>query len=366
MKKLFLLIFCCQIANAQNINKKLDEYLAFEKYDQILIDTNDALLIEEDRKQTATLMFYKAQALYHLGELEESFKILKELVEDYNFEIDYEKVLNLQFEISNARYEKSGNSNFFGSSEEAIEFYEELIRQAPYSRGASTSMLRIGMLQQNDNDDIAAVATYHKLIANYPKSDEAGYARIYIAQFNIRNMNGIHGNLEFVRDAKTQLRLFLNQYKKHPLLEEAKEQLSGIEEVEAERLYNLALFYLDPVHERKAAAKRSLYRVVVDFPDSEAAIAAEQKLAELDKDYKGEVKSQRKKKKEKDALQKQLEQEVLNPIITKPQIKDRSTRRIIVRPEDSKGKYLVPVEDLELDLVPLENTETSPKTKETK
>jgi hypothetical protein len=37
---------------------------------------------------------------------------------------------------------------------------------------------------------------------------------------------------------------------------------------------------------------------------------------------------------------------------------DRSTRRIIVRPEDSKGKFLVPVEDLGLDLVPLENTDT--------
>ena len=366
MKKFFLLILCCHFVLAQDISKKLEEYIAFEKYDQVILDVDNALLINQDRKQTASLMFYKAQALFHLGELQESFDILKELVEDYNFEIDYEKVLNLQFEISNARYEKSGSSNFFGSSEEAIEFYEELISQAPYSRGAATSMLRIGMLQQDDNDDIAAVATYHKLIANYPRSDEAGYARIYIAQFSIRNMNGIHGNLEFIRDAKTQLRLFMNQYKKHPLLEEAKEQLKGVEEVEAERMYNLALFYLDPLHKREAAAKRYLYKVVVDFPDSEAALAAEKKLAELDENYKGEIRSQKEVKKELDALQKQLEQEVLNPILTKPQNKERSTRRIIVRPEDSKGKYLVPVEDLGLDLVPLENTDTIPTTKDAK
>ena len=49
-------------------------------------------------------------------------------------------------------------------------------------------------------------------------------------------------------------------------------------------MYNLALFYLDPLHKREAAAKRYLYKVVVDFPDSEAALAAEKKLAELDED----------------------------------------------------------------------------------
>ena len=69
---------------------------------------------------------------------------------------------------------------------------------------------------------------------------------------------------------------------------------------------------------------------------------------------------------EADELQQKLEQEVLTPLKTNPQINNRSTRRIIVRPEDSEGKFLVPVEDLGLDLVPLENTETTPKTEETK
>lgn len=356
MKYFLLLTLMSYSVLALTVNKKFEENLAFEKYDQVIIDANEALLNETNRKQIASLMYYKAKALYHQGELEDAFEILKELVEDYNFEIDYEKVLNLQFEISNERYEKSGSSNFFGSSEEAIEFYEALIAQAPYSKGAATSMLRIGMLQQDDNDDIAAMSTYHKLIATYPKSDEAGYARIYIAQFNIHSMRGIHGNLELMREAKTQLRLFINQYNKHPLLSEAKDQLASLEEVEAERTYNLALFYLDPVHSRPAAAKRYLYKVVVDYPDTEAALAAEAKLEKLDKNYKGEIKTRQISKKKNDALQKKLEQQIFSPLA--PQAKDRSTRRIIVRPEDSKGKYLVPVEDLGLDLVPLENTDT--------
>ena len=95
MKKFFLLILCCHFVLAQDISKKLEEYIAFEKYDQVILDVDNALLINQDRKQTASLMFYKAQALFHLGELQESFDILKELVEDYNFEIDYEiKVLH--------------------------------------------------------------------------------------------------------------------------------------------------------------------------------------------------------------------------------------------------------------------------------
>ncbi|WDE95429.1 tetratricopeptide repeat protein [Lentisphaera profundi] len=359
MKKILLLILMSHVIFAQTVNKKIEEHLAFEKYDQVITDVDNALLTETNRKQIASLKYFKAKALYHQGELEDAFNILKELVEDYNFDIDYEKVLNLQFEISNARYEKSGNSNFFGSSAEAIQFYEDLIAQAPYSKGAATSMLRIGMLQQDDDDEIAAMSTYHKLIATYPKSDEAGYARIYIAQFNIRSMRGIYGDLELMREARTQLRLFINQYNKHPLLTEAKDQIKSLDEVEAERTFNLALFYLDPVHSRPAAAKRYLYRVIVDFPDTEAAIAAEEKLAKIDSNYKGELKTKQISRKKNTALQKTLEQQIFSPLA--PQAKDRSTRRTIVRPEDSNGKYLVPVEDLGLDLVPLENTDTTKK-----
>ena len=116
MKKILLLILMSHVIFAQTVNKKIEEHLAFEKYDQVIIDVNKALLTETNRKQIASLKYFKAKALYHQGELEDAFNILKELVEDYNFDIDYEKVLNLQFEISNARYEKSGNSNFFGSS----------------------------------------------------------------------------------------------------------------------------------------------------------------------------------------------------------------------------------------------------------
>jgi hypothetical protein len=129
--------------------------------------------------------------------------------------------------------------------------------------------------------------------------------------------------------------------------------------VEAERTFNLALFYLDPVHSRPAAAKRYLYRVIVDFPETEAAITAEEKLAKIDSNYKGELKTKQVSRKKNTALQKTLEQQIFSPLA--PQAKDRSTRRTIIRPEDSNGKYLVPVEDLGLDLVPLENTDTTKK-----
>ena len=180
MKYFLALVFCASLLSGAEINKQLEEKLAFEKYAEVIELTGNELEKTTDRKTIADLKFYRAKALHGQGELAESFELLQELVSDYSREIDYEKVLDLQFAISNAQYEASGSSNLFGSSEEAISFYEQLIRQAPYSRGAATSMLRIGMLQQEDGDEVAAILTYNKVIVNHIiKCCRKGMIRIF-------------------------------------------------------------------------------------------------------------------------------------------------------------------------------------------
>ena len=339
---------------ASEISKEMEELIAFKKYDDMLDLIEDRLETEKDRSVIAELKYYQARGLYYDDELKDAFEVLRELVRDYRYEADYQKVLDLQTEISNERYSQSGESSFFGTNSEAISFYQTLLEQAPYAPGAATAMLRIGMLQEQDDDDVAAALTYKRLVVDYSNTAEAGYARIYLAQQNKHNMRGIHGNLDLLLEAKTQLKLFMLGYKKHPLLGEAKKQYAELEEIEAERYYFLAEFYLDEVHYRKKTAKRYLYRILVDFPESKMAPKAKARLAALEGE---KIESALPKKKADKALAarivKQRESEVLAAHQPKAEDYDRSVRKTLVTSQGS-GKYLLPVEDLGLDLEPIE------------
>ena len=361
MKYVLMLVLGYMTLAASETSDLMEEKLAFKKYDEMLDIIEDRLEEEKNRKVIAELKYYQARALFEDDELKDAFEILQELVKDYRNEADYQKVLDLQVEISNERYKQSGNSSFFGTNSEAIKFYQELLAHAPYAPGAATAMLRIGMLQEDDGDDVAAAVTYKRLVVDYSNTAEAGYARIYLAQQNKHNMRGIHGDLDLLLEAKTQLKLFMLSYKKHPLLEEAKKQYKDLEEIEAERYYFLSEFYLRELHYRKKTAMRYLYKIIIDFPETAVVPKAKAKLAELkEEDEQVDIPKKKSEKLIAERVRKQQEREVLASINTKaaPQNTDRSLRKVLHSPEDSKGKHLLPVEDLGLDLEPLDETGT--------
>ena len=354
MKYLLLLVMGMISLTASEISKEMEELIAFKRYDDMLELIEDRLETEKNRYAIAELKYYEARGLYYEDELKDAFEILRELVRDYRYEANYQKVLDLQTDISNERYSRSGKSSFFGTNSEAISFYQTLLEQAPYAPGAATAMLRIGMLQEQDDDDVAAALTYKRLVIDYSNTAEAGYARIYLAQQNKHNMRGIHGDLDLLLEAKTQLKLFMLSYKKHPLLGEAKKQYAELEEIEAERYYFLAEFYLREVHYRKKTAKRYLYKILVDFPESKVEPQAKERLAELEGEKLEAVLPAKKADKVLAArIVKQRETEILAANQPKAEDYDRSVRKTLVTSKGS-GKYLLPVEDLGLEVEPID------------
>jgi hypothetical protein len=135
------------------------------------------------------------------------------------------------------------------------------------------------------------------------------------------------------------------------MLGEAKSRLKNIYNIESERLYLLAVFYnrTETPHYRPAASKHYLYRLLIEYGDSDFIEKAKALLATLDPDYEASL---------RDIIRQQQHEKQMNEIVLPPEATDKSLRKILIKRGDS-DKFLLPIRDL--DLTPLENTEEEKK-----
>ncbi|MEN9360410.1 MAG: hypothetical protein RL095_1945 [Verrucomicrobiota bacterium] len=315
---------------------------------------SDAAAILEDLDETVTdpdtharILLLWADCARKDKDLKSAFYALRDVLDKHPAQVDYEKTAALQLEIADEYYgQYKEETEWFSAKPRSIEFYQEYARQSPYGKLTPSRLRRVGDMQREREDYADAVQTWTRIIKRYRETEEAGFARMYLMQYYLGEYKRPWGDLDLLVQARNQLSFFQQQFRKHPLLEEAKVKMKEIHNLEAERLYVLAEFYLkegqwcDSVHYRPEAASRYLYLLLLKYEDTEWALKAEKLLAQLDPKFKPTLEQKRK---EFAARQGQLDEADLPPDLS-----DRTLRRILMTPEESKGKFLLPVEDLDL------------------
>lgn len=322
-----------------------------------VIDLCDDLLDElkkaSNKVKTLTI---KGDALFESGESKEAFSTYQAAIDRYPMYMKYNDVIKKQLVIADAEYAKiKGDDSIFTNRQNVIDMYKKVVNNAPFADNAPSLLLRVAIIQKDDDQDAEAIQSYRTIVKRYRTTTEAGYARINLAQHYLNLLEKIEGDQALIDGAKSELTLFTQQFKSHPMLSEAKRRMKQIYNIEAERLYLLAVFYNRPEtpHYRPEASKRYLYKFMIEYGDSDFKTQAQELLMELDEDYQANIVDAR------EELRKQSGDESFLLDQRPIEATDKTKRKILIKQGDSE-KFLLPVEDL--DLTPLENEK--PETKE--
>ena len=294
----------------------------------------------------ARAIVLKGDALVAMGEDEEAFDIYQSSIEKYPVYIKYNDVVKKQLAIANREHDLvKGRDSIFLDRSKAISYYKRVITNAPFATDAPLLLLRVAILQKDDDQPEEAIQSYRTLVKRYRTSTEAGYARVNLAQHYLNLLDKIEGDQRLIDESKSQLILFTQQFTNHPMLSEANRRLKQIYNIEAERLYLLAVFYnrKETPHYRPAASKKYLYKLLIEYGDSDFVRPAQELLKTIDPDYQAKLVDEREK------IREEMERKKL---LLPPEATDKTKRKTLIKQGDS-DKFLLPIRDL--DLTPIEN-----------
>jgi outer membrane protein assembly factor BamD len=260
-------------------------------------DYSTALKAARRVVKTWPLSEYSAQAQYLVGRCyeqkesdEHAFKEYQKLLEKYPKAVNYDDVLNRQYEIANRFlsgqwFKVFDVVPFFPSMEKTAGMYETIVKNGPYSEIAPHAQLKVGEAREkqrdfpnavkayelaadryNDRSKIAADALYREAYAYYKQAATAEYDQNTAAQA-----------IAIFND-------FMELYPNDPRVPEAVKMIAALKIEQARGNFETAKFY-----EKKAKwrASQIYYNEVVyllqDDPNSPYAVQARERLDEITK-----------------------------------------------------------------------------------
>jgi TolA-binding protein len=203
--------------------------------------------------------------------------------------------------LADALYERGRSYVLLGSSNQAAESFESLVRKYPENSQARRAGLQLGLLYYNNNQLQKAADAYKKVISNYPGSEESRVAlqdlkSVYIDLDDISSYasyaNSLDGNMRLgvsEQDSLTYLaaeRLYMrNEYDnaRRSLLNYLQNYPSGAFSINA----NYYLARIAFANKSNAEARR-LFTTVIESGDTrfrEDSYARKAEIEYTDKDY---------------------------------------------------------------------------------
>ena len=248
----------------------------------------DAKLLANDAVIKANALKLAARAYRKAGMGYKEYLCLRELLDDYPEEVNFEDTVRREYQIANSYLKGYRDKPYrwvpwLNDEQRTQEIYEAILQQAPYIDFAPRMLLRLAELYVDKSEYKKADETYGRIIDAYSTSYLAPVAYLDRANLAMQLSRSGDGDGTYSRATKDSLKDYLKLYPRTPEEKWAKEGLRAVDEVSAERLYKLAVFYN---REKNAeAARRYIRDTLVNYPDTAAAPKAERLLADIDKNY---------------------------------------------------------------------------------
>ncbi len=233
-----------------------------------------------DSALRAEAMYYTGQSLEGLGKLYKAFEKYEKLVEEFGDTKYFHKALEAQFGIAgqylNGRKRRVLGIFKISADDVGLKILERIPERWPSSLLAERSLMRLGdyYLQKKQYDD--AVYAYDQLIVSYSSSVFVREARLQVAKAYLSKFNGSAFDAAPLIEAKERLLEYQGLYGRSKQSSEVQLMLAKIEELQAQREYDIGRFYQRTG--KKASARMSFERVVRRWPNSTWAARARGKL----------------------------------------------------------------------------------------
>ncbi|HWA85796.1 MAG TPA: outer membrane protein assembly factor BamD [Opitutus sp.] len=236
---------------------------------------------------------YAAEAFYRTGKLYlgrrqyyKAFENLNQVVTRYPNSKHFNDVIGEEYRIASALLDGARNHIWgiipsFRNRSRAIEYFEVVLRNAPYSDYAPLALMNEarGFLRERDTDE--AIDALDRMINNYPQSLLTPDAYLKLAQTHEKLVDGPAYDQGSTKEAITYFEDFLILFPGDPNTPSAAKGLDEMKTVLAESKMKIGDFYFK--YRRNYTAAKVFYNeAITSYPDSPIAAKAKEKLAEVD------------------------------------------------------------------------------------
>jgi len=214
------------------------------------------------------------------GDLEQAYKEYSKYLSKYPRGKDFDAVVERQFGIAKAflggERQKLLGIKTFSSMDKARKMFEEIVKNAPYSKFAPLAQFNIGMAHEKRGEFAEALAAYQLTVDKYPYDTVAADAQYQIGYVHMNLIRKKTSNDENTRiKAHDAFEDFAVRYPQSEKLPQAREHLNTLSRTNLKKTLDTAKFY-DKTGNYKAAL--IYYQDVIDT-GKDAPEAAEARKA---------------------------------------------------------------------------------------
>lgn len=242
---------------------------------------------------------YASESLYRTGLLYEkrkqyfnAFDAFQQLVQRYPNSDKFAQVIAEQYRIAQllldgARSYMWGVIPGLKNREKAIEYFEQIVKNAPYSDYAPLSLMNVARGHQRLGATEEAIDALDRMINNYPKNVLTPDAYLKLAQTHSSLVSGAYYDQGSTKEAITYYEDYLIQFPGDSGAGAAEKGLADMKTMLAQSKMILADYYYK-YRKNYKAAKVFYNEAITVYPDSPVAARARTMLADVDARLAGE------------------------------------------------------------------------------
>ncbi|HEY4249085.1 MAG TPA: tetratricopeptide repeat protein [Lacunisphaera sp.] len=266
---------------------------------------NKARAAEEADQEKAALSLYTkvgkkypnsvfaSEALYHIGVIRQkrrqyykAFDAYQQMLARYPNSEKFNQVIGEQYRIASDLFEGKrpriwGVIPGFRNREKALEYFETIVRTAPYSDYAPLSLINASKGYKQIGESEAAIDALDRMINTYPRNVLTPDAYLKIAQTHSSLVDGPQYDQASTKEAITYYEDYMILFPGDAGMVSAEKGLAKMKKVLAESKIVMADYYFKYRHNYKAA-KVIYNEAITVYPDSDVAKQARAKLAIVD------------------------------------------------------------------------------------
>lgn len=265
---------------AREAHEIRDHATAISLYRRVIRDFRTSILAPEAHFQSALIRLERKQWA-------DAFEHYQAIVDDHPDYPGFGEVIRRQYEIAEALRTGARLRLFwripgFRSPERAVQYFEQVVENAPFSEFAPEAMLKAARLQSGRRQLDEAIDLYDRFISDYPNHEKASEAYFGLAAAFSSRMRGPAYDQGANREAISYYEDFVLLYPDHPRAGEAELEIEEMREVLAQSRIVLGDFYF--LRRGNFPAARVFYNEAISIsPVSPTAEEARRKLVQVER-----------------------------------------------------------------------------------
>ncbi|MCX6956201.1 MAG: outer membrane protein assembly factor BamD [Verrucomicrobia bacterium] len=237
---------------------------------------------------------YAPEALYRSARLRLAGRDFQKAFEDYQAVVGrypntkrFNEIIGEQYRIASALLDGARGRMLWGllpgftARDKALEFFETILANAPYSDYAPLSLMNIARGHQKLKQDEDAIDALDRMINNYPQSLLAPDAYLKLGQTHATLVDGPYYDQAATKEAITYFTDFMLLFPSDAGVAAAEKGLDSMKTMLAESKMKIGDFYFYK-RDNYTAAKVFYNEAITSYPESPIAARAKVRLAAVE------------------------------------------------------------------------------------